>query len=422
MPAPHAPTGQPDGGSRGTPWPAVQLVEQSWTTNPDQRGPNGARPPKADRMLTSVVTEVPAAIAELDLTLDQLTVTACEEAAVAITRLDAKGLALAGVGDMLVRTEASASSKIERIYADLDDLARASLGAEAGERARSTIAAARAIATLTEHAGAAEITEQAVMDTHSALLGGDLLEGSTAGRYRTSQNWIGGSDHSPLGAVHVPPPVRMVAPLMADLMAFTARIDISAVAQAAVAHAQFEAIHPFNDGNGRTGRALIGAVMRRRRLTTSVTVPVAAAMLADVDEYFEQLADYRGGDVNGFVRYAARSATVAATAAEQSARHLADLPAQWRANASPRRGSAAETLIDHLLRQPVIDLETAGKITGVPANNTARGIDRLVVGGVLREITGGSRNRVWVCGDVVDEVAELEQRIGLRSQPSAKWR
>ncbi|WP_313405371.1 Fic family protein [Aeromicrobium sp.] len=364
---------------------------------------------------------MPAEIRDRDPVLNQETVAACEEAAAAIARLDVRGLALAGVGDMLVRTEASASSKIERIHADLDELARASVGAEAGDRARSTIAAARAIATLNTRA-AGEITEQAILDTHRALLSDDMLERSTAGHYRTSQNWIGGSDHSPLGAVHVPPPPRMVQSLMADLMAFCARTDMTSVGQAAVAHAQFEAIHPFNDGNGRTGRALIGAVLRRRGLTTTVTVPIAAAMLADVDDYFEHLAAYRAGDLDDFVRYTAQATTVAAGAAEQSAVHLAKLPLKWREQASPRKGSAAESLVATMLQRPVIDLKSAMQVTGVPANNALRGVDRLVDAGVLREITGSSRYRVWVCGDVVDEVAELEQRIGLRSKPSARWR
>ncbi|MTB88225.1 Fic family protein [Aeromicrobium senzhongii] len=397
------------------------MIER-WYTNPHQPGANGARPPRADRELTSIEVEVPAEIAQLDLVLDQETVAACEEAAVAIARLDAKGHALAGMSDMLVRTEASASSKIERIYADLDELARASLGAEAGERAKSTINAARAIATMTAHADADGITEEALLATHRALMEDVLLEGASAGKYRTVQNWIGGSDHSPLGAVHVPPPHRMVEPLMADLFSFCGRTDVAAVAQAAIGHAQFEAIHPFNDGNGRTGRALIGAVLRRRGVTSTITVPIAAAMLADVDDYFEHLARYRSGDLDAWVSYTANAATVAAKAADQSAVRLAELPAQWIDQANPRKGSAALTLLGGLLRHPVIDLEAAEKITNTTANNTLRGIGRLVEAGVLREITGAERYRVWVCGDVVDEVAELEQRIGLRSRPSSRWR
>src|SRR5690606_35049653 len=135
---------------------------------------------------------------------------------------------------------------------------------------------------------------------------------SFAGRYRTQQNWIGGSDFSPLDAVHIPPPTALVQPLMDDLLSFAQRDDVSALAQAAIAHGQFEAIHPFTDGNGRVGRALISALLRRRGVARAATVPIAAAMLADVDTYFKHLRDYRSGDAQGLVTYVARSALTAA--------------------------------------------------------------------------------------------------------------
>ena len=196
-----------------------------------------------------------------------------------------------------MRTEAVASSKIEHIYADMDDIARASLGEEASDKARRTVAAGQALTTLTNSCnGAAPLTERAILNAHHALLHDDRLEGAWAGRYRQQQNWIGGSDFSPSGAVHVPPPRQLVGPLMADLVKFANRNDLSAISQAAVLHAQFEAIHPFTDGNGRVGRGLMGAALRRRQITNSITVPVAAAMLSDVDDYFDRLRDYRQGD------------------------------------------------------------------------------------------------------------------------------
>ncbi|MEZ5380500.1 MAG: Fic family protein [Microthrixaceae bacterium] len=111
------------------------------------------------------------------------------------------------------------------------------------------------------------------------------------------QNWIGGSDYTPRGAVYVPPPPETVANYMADLVEFVGRDDMPALLQAALAHAQFESIHPFTDGNGRIGRALINAVLRRRGSTTEVVVPVASGLVAHRDRYFGALTSYRGGDI-----------------------------------------------------------------------------------------------------------------------------
>lgn len=404
-----------------TPWPSVSRQPRAWRTNPDARGPDGARPNEADRLLSEIEVQVPASICDRDVMLAPATVAACEAASHAVATLDSSGAHLAGLGDLLVRSEAVASSKIERVYADLDDYARASLGSEASRSARAVVAAAQALRDLSA-AAADGIDEATILRAHSALLGDEPVEGRSAGAYRDQQNWIGGSDLSPRGAVHVPPPPELVPDLMRDLVAFASRDDLAAMAQAAVVHAQFEAIHPFNDGNGRIGRALIGGVLRRRGVTRRVTVPIAAAMLADVDTYFARLADYREGDIDSLTTYVAETALAAAEASEVTAARLADLPDQWHARSGARRGSSAHRLVDALLAHPVVDSALAQQITGTVPIRTLEAIDRLVAAGVLEEITGRQRNRVWVAPDVMTELSDLEERIGRRRTPDPRWR
>ena len=310
-------------GSPAARWPAAGRETRPWVTNPDQRGPSGNRPNQADRILAEIVVEIPSPIAGRRLVLPPEATAELEYAVAAITRIESRSEHLGGLGELLVRTEAVASSKIEHIYSSLEDIARASVGAEAASGARSTIAASHALAALTDSCADGPLTHQALLDAHHALLDGDLLEGQYAGHYRPVQNWVGGSDFSPRGAVHVPPPPDRVKPLMDDLIAFAARGDVPAVAQAAIVHGQFEAIHPFTDGNGRIGRALIGAVYRHRALTSMTTVPVAAAMLADIDTYFTHLASYRAGHIEPLVRYVAQCTITAAEAALVSADRLA---------------------------------------------------------------------------------------------------
>jgi hypothetical protein len=101
----------------------------------------------------------------------------------------------------------------------------------------------------------------------------DPLESAAAGELRTVQNWMGGSGFSPRGALYIPPPAETVPGYMDDVVTFADRSDMPALLQAAIAHAQFESIHPFTDGNGRIGRALINTILRRRGATTRVVVP-----------------------------------------------------------------------------------------------------------------------------------------------------
>lgn len=399
-------------------WPTVATQTVPWMTNPDQRNTAGRRPSQRDRLLTAIDVEIPQRIAARSLPLSQEAARVAEEAAHSIALLEGCAVSLGGLSDLLVRSETVASSKVEHIYADVTDIARASIGAEAGEGARRTVAAAAAMLSLV-HEG---VSRSAVLAAHAALMSGEPLEGEWAGRYREQQNWIGGSDFSPVGAIHIPPPPALVGELMDDLIAFARRADISAIAQSAVAHAQFEAIHPFTDGNGRVGRAIIGAILRGRGVTRSATVPIAAVMLADIDSYFERLTAYRAGDAQGMIIYLAQSARTASEAALVSADRLAALPAEWAEKVRPRKGSSAAKLLSALLETPILDADRATGITGAAASKTYDALDNLVEAGVLSELTGRQRNRIWLAEDVMDELAELEERIGRRVVPSARWR
>ena len=139
------------------------------------------------------------------------------------------------------------------------------------------------------------ITVDDLLRFHRRLLAGGRLD-AHAGVIRSEQNWIGGSSYNPCSAAFVPPPPELVHDLLEDLCAFCNGDAVPAVAQAAIAHAQFETIHPFADGNGRTGRALIHLVLRRRGLATRVLPPVSLVLATWSDDYVAglQATRYRG--------------------------------------------------------------------------------------------------------------------------------
>ncbi|QWC84544.1 Fic family protein [Nocardioidaceae bacterium] len=348
----------------------------------------------------------------------------CREVEADVVRLDSReGQTLSGLGSFLVRSESVASSRIEQVYADLDEVARASVDADASDAARTTAAASAAMLTLLSAvAPGRPLTETLLLEGHRALMADDRLEGTYAGRYRDMQNWVGGSDFSPRGAAHVPPPPERVAGLMTDVIAFAARSDVPPLAQAALTHGQFEAIHPFTDGNGRIGRAVIAMVLRSRGTATSVVIPSASAMLADVDRYFSALAAYRAGDAGVLVRYLAECTAHATAEAAVSATNLRRLGHEWVERVRPRARSSAAALVEGLLVRPVLDIAAAGELTGSTPARTYEALDRLVEHDILREVTGRAKNRVWVAGEVMTEIADLDERIGRRMSPGSAWR
>lgn len=268
-------------------WPTHGSLVMPWKSQ--------GRPPREDREFTEVMVSVPPKIAECWFEPGRETIVALEEAAVAVASLDVTaGSRMAAISGFLLRSEALSSSKIEQVDANRNDYAKAMIGLRASDNAKSMVAAAEAVQMMITDAGTTgEIRMEAILAAHRALMKDDPVDAAYAGKIRDMQNWIGGSDYSPRGNIHVPPPPERVPGLMADLMAFCNRTDVPIMAQAAIAHAQFESIHPFTDGNGRIGRALIGAISRRRRLTRNTVTPIASAMVADVDRYFALVNNYR---------------------------------------------------------------------------------------------------------------------------------
>ena len=394
-------------GSETTAWPAHTSRTIPW----HQSGRHGSR---ADRMLREITVSLPPMIADLDYAPGPEHGIALAEAAREVIAVDADPRGLIGaLGGLLLRTESVASSRIEQVDASMDDYARAVAGIRSNESASSMVAATRALAQMIDRAGeSGRIRLDDVLGAHRTLMADDPVDARYAGRLRDMQNWISGSDHSPIGAVHIPPPPETVAGYMEDLIAFVNRDDLDPVAQAAIGHAQFESIHPFTDGNGRIGRALINAVLRRRGLTRRTVVPMASAMLAERDRYFALVNGYRSGHVDAFVADLARSTRIAAIESRRSADRLADLGEYWRTLTRPRAGSAAAKLLDLLAEHPILGAEEAQRLTGAPLSSVYTALDRLEADGVLRQVTARQRNRVWGAVDILDELDELAARIG----------
>ena len=198
-----------------------------------------------------------------------------------------------------------ASSRIEGLEVGARKLLRTEAARQLGERtidltATEVLGNINAMNAAVHEIGPGDpITPQTVLDFHERLMANSRLA-AHAGKFRDRQNWIGGSEYSPCSAAFVPPPPELVPGLIDDLCAFCNADSLPAVAQAALAHAQFETIHPFADGNGRTGRGLIHLVLRRRGLATRVLPPISLILATWAGDYIDGLTATRyQGPPNG---------------------------------------------------------------------------------------------------------------------------
>lgn len=367
-----------------------------------------------DRKFAEVAASIPAGIGTIDLHLPTELSTLSETAIRAISRLDAEyGRTLIPLSYLLLRSESIASSKIEAEEAPIDDFVRALHGVKSNSSATAMAAATGALDLLSS----GEISADSISHAHRLLMADDPAEAHLAGRYRPMQNWIGGSDHSPRGALYVPPPPESVPPLMDDLLTFSLRSDIPALAQAAVAHSQFEAIHPFTDGNGRIGRALAAGILQARAVTTGITVPLAAALVEVRDRYFSALNSYHSGDAAPVIALWCRSSIIAASEAQLTARRLADLPDEWQElTGHPRAKSSTARILTYLSTTPVFTIDDLEDSLGLSSTSANRAVTGLAEAGVLRGMTARKRNQIWGAGDILAELEDLNVRIGARAR------
>ncbi|MTE23989.1 Fic family protein [Microbacterium sp. ZXX196] len=341
-----------------------------------------------------------------------------EDAIREIARFDAELTARAGgAGDeiaplasVLLRTESASSSQIEGVTAGARALALAGISQPTGRNAelvaQNVAAMTRAIAL------SDEMAEGAILQAHAALMAGERH--ASPGQFRTEQVWIGGGP-SPHTAEFVPPRAERIPGAMADLMAFTRRADIPLLTHAAIAHAQFETIHPFADGNGRVGRALVHAMLRRAGATTRMTVPVSAGLLADTRGYTAALMDFRRGDVEPIVRAFVNAAFRGAANGRVLAEELARIRAGWEERLPSRRGSAARRLLDVLVRQPALTTPLVVGELGVASSAAQRAIAQLTNAGIIEPRSANARrNRVWLAPEVLDALDAFAARAGRR--------
>ncbi|MCC2591835.1 Fic family protein [Tessaracoccus sp. OS52] len=356
-------------------------------------------------------------------------VTLAERGVRALDGPEADGLA--GIARFLLRSEAIASSRIEGIAPSAQEVALAELGQS--ETIRGIGAQARMVANnmtivrdaTTELVDADSLTVEHVVGLHRAL----LPEEPRHHGLRKVQNWIGTSAWTPIGAVFIPPAPERVPELMADLVDYLNGAAHAPLIQAAVIHAQFETIHPFTDGNGRVGRALIHTVLARRGLTSRAVVPISLVLATLRDRYIAGLTTFRhtapagsaqaSAAVNEWLETFVEAAHIAVQQSERLVQQIAELRQSWQERLTahrasvglrptPRAGSAVARLLRQLPEAPVTTATTLARILGTSFPAASSALDELRQAGILTTSSIERGAKAYVAREVLDLVTLSE--------------
>jgi Fic family protein len=400
-----------------------RVIHRHWPGNPDA-------PSRHGRTACDYDAYGPDLLTGRNFTLEGGVAADVADAETAVTRLNAQASALAdteALARLLLRAESVASSRIEGLEIGARRLLRVEAAKELGEPARDVTAAEvlsnidAMSAAISEIEPGDPISVTTLATFHQRLLG-NTRQAKYAGRLREKQNWIGGSDYNPCSAAFVPPPPELVPELMADLCAFCTSESLPAVAQAAIAHAQFETIHPFADGNGRTGRALIQLVLRRRGLATRLMPPISLVLATWAKDYVDGLTAtrYRGpatgkdaqAALNLWVGRFAGACQRSVSDAASFEMRIQQIQSEWRTQLGRvRANSAADLLITAISGAPVLTVGGAATLISRSYPQTNAAIERLVSAGILSQITIGRRNRAFEAPPIVNAFTDLERQL-----------
>lgn len=386
---------------------------------------------RRDRRGCNYDAYLPDPLAGWDISLPGDLVADVADAETAVRNLNHAGtthVSLDGLARFLLRAESVASSRIEGLDAGVRRLVEAEALLARGSEGADRVAV-EVLGNIATMESAIEMAAEERETTLGDLLGihHTLMEGSPAtelgGVVRGGQNWIGGSSYNPCKASFVPPPAEYVPELLDDLTVYINGDQHPALVQAAIAHAQFETIHPFADGNGRTGRALIHNIFRRRGLAPGFVPPISLVLATWSDDYISGLTAFRhlqpadsperSTAAHTWIRTFAGATLRACSDAQIYASRIDELVAEWRTSVGTiRKGSAVDLLIEVLPGVPLMTVGSAAPLIDRSEVAVGSAINRLVQAGILvQRNLGKQRYRIFEAPAVLDLFTSLERAL-----------
>ena len=293
---------------------------------------------------------------------------------------------------MFVRQEAVLSSQIEGTQSTLDDVLLFELdeeGAELPKDIGEVVNYVNAMNYGLERLKELPLCLKLIKEIHERLLQGVRGGEKTPGDFRRTQNWIGPAGCTLRTANFVPPPVHEMHPALDNLERFLHDTDsFPVLVHCAVAHAQFETIHPFIDGNGRVGRLLITYLLCQREILHRPLLYLSSYLKAHRDEYYNRLMAIRlSGDWEGWIKFFLRGVFQVSQAASNTARKVLELRERHRQKVK------VQPLLDYLFEQPLVSIQMVEHRLGCRFVTAGKYVEQFVEAGLLRETTGFQRNR-----------------------------
>jgi Fic family protein len=307
------------------------------------------------------------------------------------------------------------SSQIEGTVARLEDLVRFEVDPSEEEKVPDVREVANYVAALDHGLDRMKTLPpclRLIRELHERLLQNVRGEDRRPGEFRTCQNFIGKRGQTPKEARFVPPPVTEMMTALHDLERFVANPGpIPVLVQLALVHYQFETIHPFMDGNGRVGRLLISLLLCERGGLPGPLLYLSAFLERHRDEYVDQLLRVsQTGAWEGWLSFFLRGVAEQARDAIQRSQRLLDLRENYRKKLAATRASALSlTLVDALFELVAITIPKAGRLLEVTPRSAQQNVEKLEKFGIVREVTGRQRNRVYLADEILGALEGIDQ-------------
>jgi Fic family protein len=364
--------------------------------------------PRGERAWAFVPDPLPPAIKHTDELIDQLA-----RAMLALGKLGGLGANLPNPHLLIrpfVRREALASSRIEGTRADLGQLVLFEASQDREDLTPDVQEVANYVQALEYGWSQLEyrpVSLGLIREMHAILMRGVRGERIRPGEFRTDQNYIGTPADTAATARFVPPPPSLVESQMRDLERYLSEPGGADLIRLALVHYQFEVIHPFLDGNGRLGRLLITLLLGSWGILDQPLLYISTYLEQHRDEYIARLAAVSKHDAwDAWISFFLTAVETQAEDGARRGRQLLSLREEYRREYQQGRGSGALlTVIDALFERPSVTINDAAGRTGLTFAGAQNVVQRLVQDGLLVEVTGRKRNRVFVAPTIIDAIA-----------------
>ena len=320
------------------------------------------------------------------------------------------------VPTMLLRSESSASSQIDRLTSTAQSVALAELYPKASSDARLVVA--NMIATQRALELPAGVSLEGIVEIHDLLLDNSHLENQTNSAFeklRQKPVWLGGTSFTPHTALFVPPAFQHVPEYMADLIEFGTRSDLNPVVKAAILYAQFQTVHPFLTANGQTGRALIHHIFRAEGVLSSTLIPVSVGFLHNIDSLINALQSYREGDPLVIIEELVSALELALFVSRVTETSIESLLEDWDSLVGHRKGSKIRQLPKTLVKQPVVNSAYLADSLGVTQRTATTLILRACEYGMLRHMGKRQRGDFYQSDAIINVLDEINEASTFRN-------